>query len=320
MHLCGQFIPRALTRREMLFKCANGFGGLALLALLAEKSSGALSKTGRNPLAPRPPHFGAKARSVIFLYMDGGPSQVDTFDPKPLLAKENGQPFKMKMEPTQFNNNGSTLGALWEFKQYGKSGIPVSSLFPHTAQCVDDLAVIRSMTSNFSEHTNANYFLHTGSGLQGRPSMGAWVGYGLGSESENLPGFRISQKTDYRVGAIVPWVAGEKYLFGQIVDMGGVQKANIHLKLDRGGKTIIIGTSQGYLHEQTPKIYHKALLHVRAQQHHQTGELRNVHLIALVDYNPTYNEEALDRFAATGEKAWADVADASNWVKELRGG
>ena len=191
MHLCGQFIPRALTRREMLFKCANGFGGLALLALLAEKSSGALAATTRNPLAPRPSHFPAKARSVIFLYMDGGPSQVDTFDPKPLLTKESGQPFKMKMEPTQFNNNGNTLGALWEFKPHGRSGIPVSSLFPHVAECVDDLAIVRSMTSNFSEHTNANYFLHTGSGLQGRPSMGAWVGYGLGSVSENLPGFVV---------------------------------------------------------------------------------------------------------------------------------
>jgi hypothetical protein len=123
--------------------------------------------------------------------MDGGPSQVDTFDPKPLLTKENGQPFKMKIEPTQFNNNGHTLCSPWSFQQYGQSGIPVSELFPNIAQCVDDLAIVRSMTSEFSEHTNANYFLHTGSGLQGRPSMGAWVTYGLGSESQNLPGFVV---------------------------------------------------------------------------------------------------------------------------------
>jgi hypothetical protein len=97
----------------------------------------------------------------------------------------------MKMEATQFNNNGSTLGSPWTFQQYGQSGIPVSSLFPHLAQCVDDLAIVRSMTSNFSEHTNANYFLHTGSGLQGRPSMGAWAGYGLGSENADLPGFVV---------------------------------------------------------------------------------------------------------------------------------
>ena len=195
MHHRSPFSPHALNRREMLFKCANGFGGLALLALLAEKSSVATAKAAsastRNPLAPRPPHYLAKARSVIFLYMDGGPSQVDTFDPKPLLTKENGQPFKMKTEPTQFNSIGNSLGSPWEFKPHGQSGIPVSSLFPHVAQCVDDLAVVRSMTSDFSEHTNANYFLHTGSGLQGRPSMGAWVGYGLGSVSENLPGFVV---------------------------------------------------------------------------------------------------------------------------------
>ena len=175
----------------MLLQCANGFGGLALLTLLADQAHADVAKTPRNPLAPRPPHFAAKARSIIFLYMDGGPSQVDTFDPKPLLQKESGQPFKMKMEPTQFNEKGNTLGSPWEFQQHGQSGIPVSSLFPHVARCVDDLAIIRSMTSNFSEHTNANYFLHTGSGLQGRPSMGAWVGYGLGSESENLPGFVV---------------------------------------------------------------------------------------------------------------------------------
>jgi hypothetical protein len=128
---------------------------------------------------------------VIFLYMDGGPSQVDTFDPKPLLTKEHGQPFKMKQEPTQFNNNGNTLGSPWKFGQHGQSGLSVSELFPHLAQRADHLAVVRSMTADFSEHTNGNYFLHTGSGLQGRPSMGSWVTYGLGSESQELPGFVV---------------------------------------------------------------------------------------------------------------------------------
>ena len=116
---------------------------------------------------------------------------MDTFDPKPRLRAEHGQPFKMKMEPTQFNNNGNTLGSPWSFKNYGQSGIPVSELFPHVAQCTDDLCIVRSMTSNFSEHTNANYFLHTGLGLSGRPSMGAWVCYGLGSENQDLPGFVV---------------------------------------------------------------------------------------------------------------------------------
>jgi hypothetical protein len=159
---------------------------------MADKSFGEIVRSGAiNPLAARPPHFKPKANAVIFLYMDGGPSQVDTFDPKPRLTAEDGRPFGMKMEATQFNNNGNTLGSPWTFRQYGQSGIPVSSLFPHVAECVDDLAIVRSMTSNFSEHTNANYFLHTGSGLQGRPSMGAWVGYGLGSENADLPGFVV---------------------------------------------------------------------------------------------------------------------------------
>ncbi|MDB5356666.1 MAG: hypothetical protein JWN24_3119 [Phycisphaerales bacterium] len=178
-----------MTRRQMLARCAGGFGAVAMAAMLGEEASAGVK--GVTSMAPRPPHFVGKARSVIFLYMDGGPSQMDSFDPKPLLTKEHGQPFKMKMEPTQFNNNGNTFGSPWKFKPGGKSGIPVSDLFPFVRECVDDMAVIRSMTSNFSEHTSANYFLHTGNGQQGRPSMGAWVSYGLGSLSQNLPGFVV---------------------------------------------------------------------------------------------------------------------------------
>lgn len=168
----------------MLSRCALGFGGVALAALLKQERARA-----DDPI--RAPHFPAKAKSVIFLYMDGGVSQIDSFDPKPLLQKEHGQPFKMKKEPTQFNENGNTFGSPWKFKQNGQCGMPVSELFPHIAENVDEFALIRSMTSNFSEHTNANYFLHTGNGQQGRPSMGAWTSYGLGSESKNLPAFVV---------------------------------------------------------------------------------------------------------------------------------
>lgn len=187
MH-CGRFLDAPRSRRSMLRDCAMGFGGLALAGLFAEQSQAELAT---NPLAAKPSHFKPRARSVIFLYMDGGPSQMDTFDPKPRLQAEHGLPFKMKMEPTQFNNNGNTLGSPWKFDRYGESGIAVSELFPQVATCADDLAVIRSMTSKFSEHTSANYFLHTGVGIQGRPSAGAWTIYGLGSECENLPGFVV---------------------------------------------------------------------------------------------------------------------------------
>ena len=181
-----------VSRREMLLRTANGFGAAALATLLADETRGAdAPRSPNDPFAPKKPHFAAKAKSVIFLFMDGGPSQVDTFDPKPALEKYHGKPFPTKVEPTQFNNVGNTLASPWKFKKYGQSGLPVSDLFPHVGACADDLAVIRSMVSNFSEHTNANYFWHSGHGQQGRPSFGSWVTYGLGSESRELPGFVV---------------------------------------------------------------------------------------------------------------------------------
>jgi hypothetical protein len=183
----------------MLKNCANGFGMLALSALLGDtafagtEASVTPKQITAGGKALHGSHFPPKVKSVIFLYMDGGPSQVDTFDPKPFLQKYHGQdPGKLfKVEATQFNNNGTVLASPWGFKKHGQSGIEVSDLFPHVAQCVDDLCMVRSMVSEFPEHTFANYFLHTGSGLQGRPSMGAWVNYGLGSACQNLPGFVV---------------------------------------------------------------------------------------------------------------------------------
>ncbi|MDL5510427.1 DUF1501 domain-containing protein [Arenibacter sp. M-2] len=179
----------------MLGLSAGGFGSLALMSLfgtmsLGCKRSGSHETTSNLYLGP---HYLPKAKNVIFLYMDGGVSQVDSFDPKPRLAKENGEDprKKFKVDATQFDNVGKILKSPWDFKQYGECGMPVSDLFPHIATCVDDIALIRSMVSNFPEHTNANYFLHTGSGLQGRPSMGAWMNYGLGSENKNIPGYVV---------------------------------------------------------------------------------------------------------------------------------
>ena len=191
---CGRYQSLPTSRREMLSRCAGGFGALALAALQSDVSFAGNDAGSSGPgHAGHGPHHEVRAKNVVFLYMDGGPSQVDTFDPKPMLDKYNGKdPGQLfDVEPTQFNNNGSVLASPWKFKQYGESGIPVSDLFPHVAGCVDELAVVRSMTSGFPEHTFANYFLHTGSALQGRPSMGAWVNYGLGSECRDLPGFVV---------------------------------------------------------------------------------------------------------------------------------
>ncbi len=193
------FLSPAINRRTMLRQAANGFGALALTALFAPGA--ALAGAGstiapgpRRPLTPKSPHFPARARNVIFLFMEGAVSQVDSFDYKPMLVKYHGQdPRKAigKLEKTQFENIGQVLKSPWTFRQRGQCGMWISDLFPHVAERADDLCVLRSLTSTFPEHTSANYFLHSGTGLQGRPSLGAWVAYGLGSHNEDLPGFVV---------------------------------------------------------------------------------------------------------------------------------
>jgi len=184
---CNNFMSKPLSRREMLGRCAGGFGAVALSSLLADPAFG---KT-KSPFAPRSTHHQPKAKSVIFLYMDGGVSQVDSFDYKPRLEKDHGKPFSAKINPTQFDNIGKTLKSPWNFKEYGQCGLNVSDLFPYVGEMADNLCVVRSMTSKFSEHNSANFFLHTGFGVQGRPSMGSWMSYGLGAEANDLPGFVV---------------------------------------------------------------------------------------------------------------------------------
>jgi hypothetical protein len=204
---CGRFIRSPLTRREMLLHCANGFGALAFAALAAEDAP---AQTTGTPGHLRHLHHPARARNVIFLYMDGGPSQVDTFDYKPLLERYHGRDphTVMRVEPTQFDNVGRVMASPWRFRRRGRSGLWVSDLLPHVAGHADDLCVVRSVVSKFPEHTSANYFLHTGSGIQGRPSMGAWVSYGLGSENRNLPGFIVLNGGLIPPGGLDNWGSG----------------------------------------------------------------------------------------------------------------
>ncbi|GAB4456847.1 MAG: DUF1501 domain-containing protein [Armatimonadaceae bacterium] len=186
-HACHKF-QSAWTRREMLTQSACGFGMLALAALAGEET--ALAAVGENgPLAPKKPHFAPRAKRVIFIFMHGGPSQVDTFDPKPLLTRDHGKPFPGKRPRVVFAQTGNLMKSPWEFKRYGKSGIEVSDLFPEVGQCVDDLCVIRSLHADNTAHGGALLQLHTGSDTFVRPSMGSWLVYGLGTENQNLPGF-----------------------------------------------------------------------------------------------------------------------------------
>lgn len=160
---------------------------LAFSGLFSSARAAVASET----VAPRPqPHYGPKVKNVIFCFMDGGVSHVDSFDPKPKLAELDGKPCTESKNPTA-NVNRQWLKSPWEFRQHGQCGMPVSSLFPHMARCADDLAVIRSMKADLPIHSTGVLFLHTGSNNAGRPSLGSWVNYGLGSESQNLPGFVV---------------------------------------------------------------------------------------------------------------------------------
>jgi Protein of unknown function (DUF1501) len=178
--------PEQISRRAMLQRSAGGFGYLALQAMLGREQAHAAVE---NRLAPKRSHFAARAKRVVFLFMKGGPSHVDTFDPKPLLQRDHGKPYPFKKPRVQFAETGMLLKSPWEFKQYGQSGLPVSDLFPNVALCADDLCVLRSMHGTNPAHGGALLKLHTGSDTQVRPSMGSWVVYGLGTQNENLPGF-----------------------------------------------------------------------------------------------------------------------------------
>lgn len=179
--------PRPLSRRELLATSANGFGMMALAGMFGHSARAATVSTA--PSLPQP-HYPSKVKNVIFCFMDGGVSHVDSFDPKPKLTELDGKPFTESKNPTA-NGNRKWLGCPWEFSKHGESGMPVSSLFPHIAKCADDLAVIRSMKADLPIHSTGVLFLHTGSNNAGRPSLGAWVNYGLGCESQNLPGFVV---------------------------------------------------------------------------------------------------------------------------------
>ncbi len=174
-----------LNRRQLLQSTAVGFPMLALRGLLDSEAAAAPG----NPLARRQPHHTPRAKRILFLFMKGGPSQVDTFDYKPRLQKDHGQPLPFDKPRVQFAPTGKLLGSPWSFSQHGDCGLPVSELFPHTARHADDLCVINSVHGTNAAHGGALLKLHTGSDSFVRPSIGSWVSYGLGTENSNLPAF-----------------------------------------------------------------------------------------------------------------------------------
>jgi hypothetical protein len=204
-------LPAAIGRRDFLFRAGGGFGGLALAAMLNEDRSAA-QPADVNPLAPKKPHFRARAKRVIFLFMVGGPSHMETFDPKPVLDRWHGQPLPPSFGTikSQFINGGTPLlGSAFKFKKYGQSGIDVSDLFPNVAQCVDDIAVIRSCYADSFVHAPAMYQMVSCRTQTGHPSVGSWVTYGLGSESRNLPAYCVlPQPQGLPEGSAPMWDSG----------------------------------------------------------------------------------------------------------------
>ncbi|MDX1947038.1 MAG: DUF1501 domain-containing protein [Pirellulaceae bacterium] len=194
MSLSDWHIPVARSRREFLRDSCCGFGGLALATMMAEEHALAAPTTRQSPLAAKSPHLPAKAKSVIFLFMAGGPSHLETFDPKPLLNQLHGQrrPKEFGEAKYQFiQADPRLLGTKRKFQKHGQSGIEVSDLFPHTAKLIDDIAVVRSCHGDMVVHSAAQYELFSGRTVPGFPSMGSWSIYGLGSESQSLPAYVV---------------------------------------------------------------------------------------------------------------------------------
>src|SRR5688572_12912050 len=184
-----------LTRRQMLSRCGMGFGALALGGMMAEAS---------DPLTPRAPRFAGRAKRLIHVFANGGASQVDTFDPKPALAKYAGKPLPTGNLKTE-RKTGAAFPSPWAFKKYGRSGLEISDLFPHVAASADDLCVVRSMKAELPNHEPSLLLMNCGDGRFSRPSLGSWLTYGLGSENRNMPGFVVLCPGGYPIQESQNW-------------------------------------------------------------------------------------------------------------------
>ncbi len=243
----------SVSRRAFLHRLGAGFPTLALTGLLSKESFFADDDGVANPLAPKPPHFEGKAKACIFLFMYGGPSQMETFDPKPKLYELDGKTLRgFKTHGRGGHRDGGRIvGPQWKFKQYGESGQWVSDLFPHLAQCVDDIAFLKSMTAVSPIHGSALLKMNSGEIISGSPSLGSWVNYGLGSVNENLPGFVVM--LDPRGGPISGaknWSSGYMPAVYQATSMRPTGDPILHLgrfgKLSRAQQRHMLDALQEY--------------------------------------------------------------------------
>src|SRR5919106_2739309 len=201
------FEDALLSRREFLCRCGMGMGALGFTALLQQTGALAAQPKAVNPLTPRAPHFAGKAKRVIHIFLNGGPSHVDTFDPKPALEKYAGKLLPVPNLQTE-RKTGAAFPSPFKFKRYGESGIEVSDLFPNVGECVDDICVIRSMQANLPNHEPSLMLMNCGDAQMSRPSVGAWVTYGLGTDNQNLPGFIAMCPGGYPIKDAENWQSG----------------------------------------------------------------------------------------------------------------
>ncbi|MBM3834637.1 MAG: DUF1501 domain-containing protein [Verrucomicrobia bacterium] len=208
-HHSAKLSDMLLSRRDFFCRCGMGMGGLALASLLQEtphiKAAGAAEAI--NPLAPKSPHFAGKAKRVVHFFLNGGPSHVDTFDPKPALDKYNGKALPIENLRTE-RKTGAAFASPFKFRKYGQSGIEVSELFANVAECVDEIAVVRSMQANLPNHEPSLMLMNCGDAVMSRPSVGSWVTYGLGTENQNLPGFVAMCPGGYPIKEAENWQSG----------------------------------------------------------------------------------------------------------------
>lgn len=189
MSNCGRFNSDILNRRDALIRGLGGLGGIALTTLLHEQRAQGADKSARQNLLPRQPHFAAKAKNVIFIFMAGGPSHLDMLDPKPLLNKYDGKDAPFDVVQRRLKGSTKCFGSPFQFRKHGQSGIEISELLPYTAGIVDDIALIRSCVTERIDHDTAQLSYQSGRNTSGFPSLGSWVSYGLGTENRNLPAY-----------------------------------------------------------------------------------------------------------------------------------
>jgi hypothetical protein len=292
-----------LTRRQALGRCGMGLGVLGLASLMG--SQGLLSAApvdGRaTPLTPRQPHFPAKAKRVVHLFMNGGPSHVDTFDPKPALARYASQPLPMPNLRTE-RRTGAALPSPFRFRKHGQSGIEVSELFPHVATCIDDIAVIRSMQADVPNHEPSLMLMNCGDARLIRPSMGSWVTYGLGSENQNLPGFIAMCPGGYPIQETQNWQSA--FLPGAYQ---GTYIDTRHTRLE----LLIENIRNHAMNRQDQRRQLDLLLELNRR--HQEARPQDARLEARIQ-----SFELAYRMQADAEEAF-DVSREPQWVRDMYG-